>query len=238
MWTGTLILYCIVFITMNLAFRRSRAESAIAAIGASWGNVGYMGVPLLLAAYGEAQALPAVIATALDSIVMQTLTVVLIESGGGTRRIGILGVGRAIATNPLILAVLAGFVVAAFDLPLPSPLTGFLAILGPAAGPGALFALGATLTGGMGLRRDYGLAAGIIAAKLLVLPAIVFAALQMVPFPAALAEPTLVTSALPTAASVFVLAQRYNVLERPIALVVFGSHLAGIATLTGLLVLL
>ena len=35
-----------------------------------------------------------------------------------------------------------------------------------------------------------------------------------------------------------VLAQRYQVLERPIALVVFASHLLAIATLTGLLVLL
>jgi hypothetical protein len=35
-----------------------------------------------------------------------------------------------------------------------------------------------------------------------------------------------------------VLAQRYRVLERPIALVIFASHLVGIATLTGLLVLL
>jgi malonate transporter len=218
--------------------RRSRAESAIAAVGAAWGNVGYMGVPLLLAAYGPGQALPAVIATALDGIVLQTLTVALIESGGGTRRIGPFGIIRAVLTNPLIVAVLAGFVVAAFGVPLPSPLVGFLAILGPAAGPGALFALGATLTGGASLRRDYGMAAGIIGVKLLLLPALVMLALMMVPLPHDLVEPTLVTAALPTAATVFVLAQRYGVLERPIAIVVFLSHLVGIATLTGLLALL
>ena len=233
-----LILYCLVFMVMNPALRRSRAESAIAALGAAWGNVGYMGVPLLLAAYGQEQALPAVIATALDAIVMQTLTVALIESGGATRKLGVFGVLRALLTNPLILAVLAGFVVAALDLSLPTTLTGFLAILGPAAGPGALFALGATLTGGFGMRRDYGVAAGIVGAKLLVLPAIVMLALQMVPLPPYLVEPTLITAALPTAASVFVLAQRYKVLERPIAIVIFVSHLAGIATLTGLLVFL
>ena len=235
-----LILYCIVFALAHLVLRRSRAESAIAALGATWGNVGYMGVPLLLAAYAPEQSMPAVIATALDAIVMQTLTVAVIESGGGTggRRLGALGILRGIFTNPLILAVLVGFVVAFAELDLPAPVLGFLAILGPASGPGALFALGATLTGGLGASRDLGLAGGIILAKLVALPAMVMLTLTLVPLPAHLVEPTLVTAALPTAASVFVLAQRYQVLERTLALVVFASHLLGIATLTGLLVLL
>lgn len=233
-----LFLFTVVFTTMMLVFRRPRAESALIALATCWGNVGYMGVPLLLAAYGEAQVLPAVLATALDSIIMQTLAVAVIESGGGTRKVGLLGVLRAVFTNPLVLAVLAGFVVAAFDLELPTMVLGFLAILGPASGPGALFALGATLTGGLGARRGYGLAAGMVGAKLLVLPLVIMLALQLVALPADLVEPTLITAALPTAASVFVLAQRYDVLERPIALVVFVSHLLGIATLTGLLVLL
>ena len=86
--------------------------------------------------------------------------------------------------------------------------------------------------------RDLGLAGGIILAKLVALPAMVMLTLPLVPLPAYLVEPTLVTAALPTAASVFVLAQRYQVLERTLALVVFASHLLGIATLTGLLVLL
>jgi predicted permease len=61
---------------------------------------------------------------------------------------------------------------------------------------------------------------------------------SLLPLPQDLVVPLIVTTALPTAASVFVIAQRYNVLERPMAAVVFVSHLAGIATLTILLVLL
>ena len=233
-----LILYALTFMVMHLALHRSRAESAIAALAASWGNVGYMGVPLLLAAYRPDQVLPAVLATALDSIVMQTLTVALIESGTTTRKIGPLGLARALFTNPLIVAVLLGFLAAALRLDLPATLKGFLAILGPAAGPGALFALGATLTVAHTPRRDYALAIALIFAKLALLPALVYLTLQLVHLPPLLVEPTLVTAALPTAASVFVLAQRYTTLERPVALIVFASHLAGIATLTVLLVLL
>ncbi|WP_191058230.1 AEC family transporter [Geminicoccus harenae] len=235
-----LVLYGLVFALVHLVLRRSRAESALAALASSWGNVGYMGVPLLLAAYAPEQSMPAVIATALDNIVLQTLAVAIIESSGGTsgRRLGMLGILRGIFTNPLIVAVIAGFVVAFLELELPSPILGFLALLGPASGPGALFALGATLTGGFGPSRDLGLAGTIVIAKLVGLPALMMFTLTLIPLPDDLVEPTLITAALPTAASVFVLAQRYQILERPIALVVFASHLLAIATLTGLLVLL
>ena len=70
------------------------------------------------------------------------------------------------------------------------------------------------------------------------MPALAWLGLQFVPVPPDLQAPLVITTALPTAASVFVIAQRYGVLERPAAAIVFGSHLLGIITLTGLLVLL
>ena len=116
-------------------------------------------------------------------------------------------------------------------------MTGFLSLLGPAAAAGALFALGATLRGGA-LIQDKKLVAGVTLAKLLLLPALAWLVLQVIPVPTDLPAPLLVTTALPTAASVFVIAQRYGVLERQVAAIVFVSHLLGILTLTGVLVLL
>ncbi|HET6468961.1 MAG TPA: AEC family transporter, partial [Geminicoccaceae bacterium] len=159
------------------------------------------------------------------------------ESSLGTSRGGVGAVARSIARNPLIQAVAAGAVVAALGLDLPPPVTGFLQLLGPAAAAGALFALGATLQGG-GLRRDLRLVGLLAEAKLVVLPALALLVLQVVPVPPDLVVPTVITTALPSAASVFVIAQRYGVLEAPVAATVFVSHLAGILTLTVLLVLL
>ena len=48
----------------------------------------------------------------------------------------------------------------------------------------------------------------------------------------------LLTRALHTAASVFVIAQRHGVPERPVAAIMRASHLVGVVTLTVLLVLL
>lgn len=232
-----LLLYAIVLVGVRWIARRPLREAAICAFAASWGNVGYIGVPLLIAAYGEAGALPSVLAVVLDTLILQSLTILLLESGGNAGRGGIGAVGRAVIRNPLILAVLAGGVVAWAEVDLPTPVTGFLGLLGPAAGAGALFALGATLRG-RALTQDKALVAGVTLAKLLLLPALAWLVLQEVPVPADLTAPLVVTTALPTAASVFVIAQRYGVLERQVAAIVFASHLLGILTLTVVLVLL
>ena len=232
-----LLLYGIVLAAVRWGARRSLQEAAICAFAASWGNVGYMGVPLLIAAYGEAAATPSLLAVVLDTLILQSLTILLLESGGAAGRGGLRVVARAVVRNPLILAVFAGTAVAWLGVGLPTPVTGFLSLLGPAAGAGALFALGATLRGGA-LNRDKALVAGITLAKLLLLPALAWLVLLVIPVPADLVAPLVVSTALPTAASVFVIAQRYGVLERQVAAIVFVSHLLGIVTLTGVLVLL
>ena len=229
------LVYLLVLLTARLLLRRSLGEAAILAFAASWGNVGYMGVPLLGSAYGEAGGLPAILAVVLDNLVLQTLTILLLESATGSRRGGLSIVARAVLHNPLILAVVAGAAVAGLGLALPAPVVGFLNLLGPAAAAAALFALGATLRGGA-LVEKVPLVGGTIAAKLVLLPVVAWLGLQLIPVPADLRAPLLVTTGLPTAASVFVIAQRYGILERPAAAIVFGSHVVGIVTLTVLLV--
>lgn len=231
------IVYLLVLAAVRWIFRRSLPEAAICAFGASWGNVGYIGVPLLIAAYGEARALPSVLAVILDNAVLLTMTTFLIERSTAESRNGMRLVLLSLVRNPLILAVLAGGLIAWLEVELPRPVAGFLALIGPAAGPGALFALGATLRPRM-LTHDPLLVGGITLAKLALLPAIAWLVIRELPLPPDLIEPTIVTTALPTAATVFVVAQRYGVMEQQMAAVVFVSHLLGIVTLTGVLVLL
>ncbi len=230
------ILYGLVYLVARLA-RLGPAQAAICAFAAAWGNVGYMGVPLLIAAYGEARALPAVLAVVMDNLVLQSLTILILEASLGADKGGLRTVAGAVCRNPLIQAVFAGAVVAFLGLRLPLPVTGFLGLIGAAAAPAALFALGATLYGGS-LTSHVGLVANITAAKLVLLPLIGFVMVSMLPLPADLVVPIVVTTGLPTASSVFVIAQRYGILEAPVAAVVFVSHLLGIVTLTVLLVLL
>ena len=58
---------CIVLAVVRWALRPPAAGGRDLAFAASWGNVGYMGVPLLSAAYGEAAAMPSLLAVVLDT---------------------------------------------------------------------------------------------------------------------------------------------------------------------------
>lgn len=232
-----LIVYGLVFAGTRWAARRAVPEAAVCAFGAAWGNVGYMGVPLLLAAYGEARAVPAVLAVVLDNVILQSVTILILEGSLGASKGGLATVARNVARNPLILAVAGGGVVAALGVELPLPASGFLTLIGAAAAPSALFALGATLRG-VSPGRDLRIVAGVTLAKLALLPLVALAMVALLPLPPDLVAPLVVTTGLPTAASVFVIAQRYGVLERQMAAVVLVSHLGAILTLTLLLVLL
>ena len=94
-----LLLYFVVLAAVRWIVRRSLQEAAICAFAAAWGNVGYMGVPLLIAAYGEAKALPAVLAVVLDTLVLQSITILLLESGGTAGKGGLRVVAQAVARN-------------------------------------------------------------------------------------------------------------------------------------------
>jgi malonate transporter and related proteins len=131
---------------------RPARRAAAFGTAAAFGNVGYLGPPLLLPLLGERVSGPIAMAIMAEVAVILMLGEVLMARPGG-RDGGPLGRAfRALSRNPVILSILAGTAVGALGLPLPGPFDRFLAFLGGAAGPTALFALGGTL-GGLLFRR-------------------------------------------------------------------------------------
>ena len=140
-----MVLYLLVLAGGAVGAAASLREAAILAFAAAWGNVGYMGVPLLGAAYGESAGLPAVLAVVLDIVVLQSLTILLLESGGGAAKGGLRSIGRSMVRNPLIIAVFAGAAVAGLGLDPADAGRRLSRVARSRAAAGALFALGATL---------------------------------------------------------------------------------------------
>ena len=107
-------------------------------------------IPLFIAAFGEAGVLPAIIATVINSSLVVACAVAaaeLAQSAG--RRIGhvVADVAVALATNPLVVAPIAGVVISVLGLALPRPVVTLAELLGASASPGALFAIGLFLVG-------------------------------------------------------------------------------------------
>ncbi len=105
----------------RLVARRGLAAMSLQGIAASWGNVGYMGVPLCLAAFGEAGLPPAMLTIIITSMTSMIAGVMLIElevaAGHGPLRTFLRASWR-VATNPLPLSIALGLLVSALGLPI------------------------------------------------------------------------------------------------------------------------
>ena len=113
-------------------------------------NTGYMGIPLLLTAYGSESLLPGVIATVFNGAVVIGLGSAVMEiNKSESRRLlpVIKRAWRGLSRNPLVLSAVFGLAWGQFSLPLPAPLVTFCELLADAVGPCALFAMGLFLVG-------------------------------------------------------------------------------------------
>ncbi|MGD8429952.1 MAG: AEC family transporter, partial [Ectothiorhodospiraceae bacterium] len=183
---------------------------ALQGLSATFSNVGFVGLPLVILAFGADAALPAVIIVIVDTVVMMGIATALIEvdlGGHGAARNIVLGLVR----NPIIIASLVGLGLNLGSVEIPGPLMSYGDLLANAAGPCALFALGATLAG-RPLREGAGETAFLTVMKLGVHPLLVaITALYVFDLSPLWASVAIVQASLPIAANVYVLAQRYEV---------------------------
>jgi malonate transporter len=196
------------------------------------GNLGFLGVPLLLALLGERATGPLAMAILAEVGLLMPLGIVLMSLGrerGGEPRHVLRDVARATVGNPIVLGVCAGAAVGLSGERLPVPVDRFFSFVGASAGPTALFALGGSLAGRR-LGQHWGVVAGIAAAKLVVYPAVVWALLRSAGLSPTWVAAGVLIAALPTAANVFVFAQRYGAVPERISSEILLSTVVGAAT--------
>ncbi len=224
---GTAVVYGIAS-AIALLRRLDVATTAIEAQCAVIGNVGFLGVPMLALLLGEAAIGPVMLVLAVDLIVFSSLIVILITgSREGHLRLSILKtVGLGLLKNPMIVAITLGLTWSALEIPIPGPLNEFLAILGGAATPGALFAIGASLATKSAERAQVAL--WLSFCKLVLHPAFVaIGALLLFPVDTYSAGVIISAAALPVAGNVYMLAQHYNVApHRASAAILFSTALS------------
>ncbi|CAM3423776.1 AEC family transporter [Paracoccus nototheniae] len=226
----------------GIAVARARgldlAEAAMEAQCCMIGNTGFLGVPMLVVLLGDGAIGPVLMILTIDLLVFSTLITLIVHASrnGGLRAAAVVPALRGIAANPMILAMVAGLAWGGLALPMPAPLDEFLALLGGAATPGALFAIGASLAG----RRLARLApAGWLAgAKLGLHPLAVGLAawaLGVDPFAAGV---MVIAAGLPVAGNVYILAQHFGIAQQRVSTAILISTAASIVTLPVLMVLI
>jgi malonate transporter len=152
------------------------AASAPRALAATYSNTVFVGIPVLVQAFGPASLQYAFPVIAFHGLIAFTLYYLAAPRAGGNARIT--AALRNVATNPIVLSLLLGLALNALQVALPAPLALILAWLAGAALPCALLALGASLAG-FRLHQPLQTAA-TVAAKLVLLPAGVLAMATLV----------------------------------------------------------
>lgn len=232
---GTMFVYLLA--TGVALFRRlGIEEAAVEAQCAVIGNVGFLGIPMLVLLLGEAAVGPVMLVLAVDLIVFGSLIVILITgSRDGRMSIGVLRtVGLGLLKNPMIVSISLGLMVSSSGAQIPQPANEFLTILGAAATPGALFAIGASLA--TKSAEKIAVAGWLSFAKLILHPAAVaFAALVMLPVEPYAAGVMIAAAALPVAGNVYILAQHYGVAPTRVSASILLSTAASVFTVSAVI---
>jgi predicted permease len=170
---------------------------------------------------------------AVDLIVFGSLIVILITgSRDGRMSLGILRtVGLGLLKNPMIVSIVLGLTWSGLAIPIPAPMNDFLSILGGAATPGALFAIGASLAS-KSAERPF-VAGWLSFCKLVLHPGFVaISALWLFPVEPYAASVMIAAAALPVAGNVYILAQHYGVAPQRVSASILISTAVAVMTVS------
>lgn len=228
--SASVLLYALVMAMARLR-GRSIEEAAMEAQCAQSGNTGFLGVPMLVVLLGEQAAGPVLMVLTVDMVVFSSLiTLIITGSRGGAFGVQTLqALALGWVRNPMVVSIVLGLIWSGMALPVPGPVNDFLAILGAAATPGALFAIGASLAG-RGAER-LAVAGWLSGAKLVLHPALVaLAAFWLFPVEPVAAGVMVAAASLPVAGNVYILAQHYGVAPQRVSTAILISTAASILT--------
>jgi malonate transporter len=216
---GGLISMILLMVFSRLVFDLSGEERALMGMSAGFSNTVLLGLPLIVLTFGDASLGPITTMIAFNTLILLPTTIILVEIARGRRdqqsiaKIALAPLASMIR-NPILIAIVAGAAWSFTGLAL--PLERFIDLLSGAAGPCALFVLGASLA-------EYKLAgqptetASMTVAKLIVHPVLVWLlCTEVFVLDTLTTNVATMMAAVPVGATVFTVAQQYRVFVGPV----------------------
>lgn len=243
-WPFAVATTSVTLCTLGLAFgyaylanRRNVSVATIAATAGGYSNGGYIGVPLMLTAFGPEAAVPTTLIFIADSALIFGLVPLMMAVAGSER--GTLlqtawVIVKRVALHPFNLASAFAIVAAATGVHLPAAVDQTLDLLKGSAAPCALFLLGVTVA----LRPLTGVPATIgvvLAIKLFVHPLLMLVVLAALRYEAVWVETAVLMASLPPALGVFILAKQYDAWVKEASNSVLLGTLVSIVTVSAIL---
>ena len=177
--TGALLTIAASFIILSL-LKTSPSRRAVAVMGTSCPNSGFVGYPLMLLAFPDSAGQILALNMLVENFLIIPLCLVLFELSKERNGTGIVRLIGQIALNvlrrPMVIALLLGLAVSLLRVPLPEPILRTTSLFAASASALALFTIGGALVG-LPFKGHRALAALTAAGKLLLHPALAALAL-------------------------------------------------------------
>ncbi|MBR0852156.1 AEC family transporter [Bradyrhizobium diazoefficiens] len=232
---GTLAIIWIAALAISALLRARREDhedGVVFAIGAVYGNIVMLGIPLVLSALGSAAAGPMALILSVNTPLLWLCGTLQMELVGrkqtGSALAVIWPVLTDLARNPIMLAIGLGVVWRFTGLGLTPVVDRTIELLAQAGSPAALIALGINL-----FRFEVkGEKLGILvmcALKLLAMPAVAFVLARLLDLPPLASGVVVLFAAMPTGANAYIFAAQYQRLVNPVSgAVALGTLLAAV----------
>lgn len=237
----------LVYYGARVSFPKRQAQAAPLALSASYGNVGYFGIPMTIALLGTDAAVPAAIVHLLHNLVF--LIGYPIVQGDATSatstaqgeqsalvRISSAVLSRAIL-SPVTISTVLGVGVVALNIPVPELINETIQLVGATAIPLALFSVGIAMHPALASLRSGGLSVAMVVAgiglKNLVFP-LVTLGLAWLTYDAlgpGWFGTVVLMAAMPMSTSGYILSERYDPSGDLAAAVLAGTTLFSLITL-------
>ena len=229
---GCLVVFALGRLLALQLFRRDGAAQSVFAVGGIFANTLLLGIPVAKVTLGDA-ALPVVsLVLVFNSLVLWTLVTVSVEWArtGQVSLAGFAGTAMNVVTNPVVASIFAGTAWGWAGVPLPGIADRTLDLVGQAAVPLSLIALGMGLAE-FGVREAWRESAAICVLKLAVQPVAVYALARLLELPPLETQAIVLLAAMPVGANVYLMAREFGALPGAIAAsLVLSTALAAFTT--------
>ncbi|WP_299793688.1 AEC family transporter [uncultured Shewanella sp.] len=236
-----LITYLLVtFISLKINKARSDI-AAVRALNTTFGNTAFIGIPLLAMIFPAQQSAfaAAAIASLLSVVVFAIVLVTLELYRGEKTQPPLITVTQSLLQNPIVIGSAIGITLSALQIELFNAISIMIKQIGMSSSPCALFAIGMVLakardsaksprSNPMGRFAELG---WINLCKLLIQPMLAYILLSAFSIEGDYLIMGVILASLPTAASVYLLAQRYQVQAQVSAQAIVAGTLLSILTL-------
>lgn len=211
-YAGALIILLISMLVSRYAFDGTQAEQSMFGVGASHSNIVLMGFPVALFVLKAKVTLPIVLLVGTHGVVMAVMLGVVLRIRMGKGGEVLTAIGQTLLDHiksPILIALILGVLYVKFGkVVMPKELNIVLRMLGNAAAPCALFAMGGMLVR-YKIHGNMAPAAAVTALKLAAFPVVVWMlAKHVFPIPTSWAWTAVMLAAMPTSFNMHKLMKR------------------------------